>query len=85
LAGQKEITLQPLDVLLIYSDGIPEAASTSGEFFGEQRLLAVVKKNGRKSPVELREAILSALAEFSPGEMLMDDQTLLVIKRSENL
>jgi len=83
LAAQIEIRLQPADVLLIYSDGISEAASTSGEFFGEQRLLAVVEKNGHKSTVDLRDAILSAVAEFSQGATLMDDQTLLVIKRME--
>ncbi len=85
LVAQEEIWLQPADVLLIYSDGIPEAVSISGELFGEQRLMSIVEENGHKSPLEIRDAILSAVAEFSPGEMLMDDQTLLVIKRSENL
>lgn len=82
-AVEKEIHLRPADVLVIYSDGLTEVASPEGELFGLERLLSVVKDNGRRSPRELQEAILSAVAGFSQGAPLADDQTLVIIKRAD--
>lgn len=77
---EKEVALEPADVLVIYSDGITEAVSHSGDFFGEQRLFDVINKHGQHSTGELQDAILTALEEFRQDNELTDDQTLLVVR-----
>jgi serine phosphatase RsbU (regulator of sigma subunit) len=74
-------TLQPGDVLVIYSDGVTEAASPSGEEFGPTRLYEVVSRNVESSAAGIRDRIESALTKFSQGTQAADDITLVIAKR----
>ena len=69
------------DVLVIYSDGVTEAASPSGEEFGPTRLYEVVSRNIDASAAGLRDRIESALTKFSQGTQAADDITLVIVKR----
>jgi phosphoserine phosphatase RsbU/P len=73
--------LQPGDVLVIYSDGVTEAASPSGEEFGPTRLYEVVARNVEASAAGIRDRIESALTKFSQGTQAADDITLVIAKR----
>ncbi|HEX4900787.1 MAG TPA: SpoIIE family protein phosphatase [Pyrinomonadaceae bacterium] len=73
--------LQLGDVLVIYSDGVTEAASPSGEEFGPTRLYEVVSRNIDASAAGLRDRIESALTKFSQGTQAADDITLVIVKR----
>ena len=74
-------TLQRGDVLVIYSDGVTEAASPSGEEFGPTRLYEVVSRNVDSSAAGIRDRIESALTKFSQGTQAADDITLVIVKR----
>jgi serine phosphatase RsbU (regulator of sigma subunit) len=74
-------TLQPGDVLVIYSDGVTEAASPNGEEFGPTRLYEVVSRNVEASAAGIRDRIESALTKFSQGTQAADDITLVIVKR----
>ncbi|HLO01177.1 MAG TPA: SpoIIE family protein phosphatase [Pyrinomonadaceae bacterium] len=74
-------TLQPGDVLVIYSDGVTEAASPNGEEFGPTRLYEVVSRNVDASAAGIRDRIESALTKFSQGTQAADDITLVIVKR----
>jgi sigma-B regulation protein RsbU (phosphoserine phosphatase) len=74
-------TLQAGDVLVIYSDGVTEAASPSGEEFGPTRLYEVVSRNVDSSAAGIRDRIESALTKFSQGTQAADDITLVIVKR----
>ncbi len=74
-------TLQPGDVLVIYSDGVTEATSPSGEEFGPTRLYEVVSRNVEASAAGIRDRIESALTKFSQGTQAADDITLVIVKR----
>jgi serine phosphatase RsbU (regulator of sigma subunit) len=74
-------TLQMGDVLVIYSDGVTEAASPSGEEFGPTRLYEVVSRNVDASAAGIRDRIESALTKFSQGTQAADDITLVIVKR----
>ncbi|MEK6281130.1 MAG: SpoIIE family protein phosphatase [Acidobacteriota bacterium] len=74
-------TLQVGDVLVIYSDGVTEAASPSGEEFGPTRLYEVVSRNVDASAAGIRDRIESALTKFSQGTQAADDITLVIVKR----
>ena len=78
-------TLQPGDVLVIYSDGVTEAASPSGEEFGPTRLYEVVSRNVESSAAGIRDRIESALTKFSQGTQAADDITLVIAKLRREL
>ena len=69
------------DVLVIYSDGVTEAVSPSGEEFGPTRLYEVVSRNIESSASGIRDRIESSLTKFSQGTAASDDITLVIVKR----
>jgi serine phosphatase RsbU (regulator of sigma subunit) len=73
--------LQLGDVLVIYSDGVTEACSPSGEEFGPTRLYEVVSRNIEASAAGIRDRIESSLTKFSQGTSAADDITLVIVKR----
>jgi serine phosphatase RsbU (regulator of sigma subunit) len=74
-------TLKAGDVLVIYSDGVSEAVSPTGEEFGPTRLYEVVSRNLDASAAGIRDRIESALTKFSQGMPAADDITLVIVKR----
>ncbi|HEV7643594.1 MAG TPA: SpoIIE family protein phosphatase [Pyrinomonadaceae bacterium] len=75
--------LEPGGVLVIYSDGVSEAANPEGEEFGLERLADVVKSHLGKSAAGLRDRVESALSDFSKTAPAGDDITLVIVKRKE--
>ncbi len=75
-----EATLDPGDLLVLYTDGLVEAApGETAEAFGFERLRSAVAKGG---PVELiHAAILEAFDRHMKDEPLRDDLSLLVLAR----
>jgi hypothetical protein len=73
--------LQPGDMLLLYTDGVIEARSPGGEFFGQERLVDLVVRNlaaGLPAPETMRR-VIHALLEHQAGD-LDDDATLLLVE-----
>jgi serine/threonine protein phosphatase PrpC len=73
--------LQPGDVLLLYTDGVTEARSPDGDFFGVDRLIDLVVRSlaaGMPPPETMRRAI-RALLEHQSGD-LTDDATFLMVE-----
>jgi serine phosphatase RsbU (regulator of sigma subunit) len=79
-----EVQLCPGDILLLYTDGITEAANIDEEEFGESRLVETLRANSHL-PVELllRE-IVAATQQFSRSEQ-QDDITLVVARHTLSL
>ena len=75
------IELKPGELLLAYSDGVTDARSPEGEFFGEQRLEDVVASTVTLDPDDLVSQVLAAVKAFTRGGLLYDDVTLLAIGR----
>src|SRR6266851_3072589 len=73
--------LQRGDVLCIYSDGVTEAVSPTGEEFGPTRLYEVVSRNIDAYAAGIRDRIESALTKFAQGTSAADDITLVIVKR----
>ncbi|MCI0750277.1 MAG: SpoIIE family protein phosphatase [Flammeovirgaceae bacterium] len=68
------------DVMLLYTDGITEAANEKGEQFGYDRLAEVLKKNHADDPKFIQEDLVSKLYEFSGGDNINDDYTTMIVK-----
>ncbi len=73
-----EAELTPGDRLVMFTDGVVEAANSTDEEFGERRLLRLVVENRKCSATSLQSKILSTAAEFAGGEF-QDDATLLIV------
>jgi serine phosphatase RsbU (regulator of sigma subunit)/pSer/pThr/pTyr-binding forkhead associated (FHA) protein len=74
-------TLEPGDVLVLFSDGVTEAASPQDEEFGEQRLAELVASLQDRPAAELVEDIHKAVHEFTQGAPPADDITVVVARR----
>jgi sigma-B regulation protein RsbU (phosphoserine phosphatase) len=73
-------TLQPGDLIFVYTDGVCEAFSPQGERFGSERALSVVRAHLQQSPPEIVHSLMRAVAEFSGNQPQHDDITRIVIK-----
>ncbi|AXC11094.1 Serine phosphatase RsbU, regulator of sigma subunit [Acidisarcina polymorpha] len=69
-------SLQPGDRLLLYTDGILEAANEAKEEFGQKRLQALLQKSAGLPQSQAVELILSTVQQWSVTQD--DDLTLLV-------
>ncbi|EFO81668.1 stage II sporulation E family protein [Oscillochloris trichoides DG-6] len=79
---QHELTLQPGDVVVLYTDGVTEAMNPARELFGDERLHALLHAHAQRSPHEIINAVLTAVTEFAAGQAQSDDITLVVLKRN---
>jgi sigma-B regulation protein RsbU (phosphoserine phosphatase) len=77
---QGAVSLDPGDILVIYSDGIVEASDHSDENFGEDRLITVVELSRNKSVEEIRNRILSSVQAFAGDTAPATGRTLFVIR-----
>ena len=75
------LQLEPGDRVVLYTDGISEAANRAGELYGEERLcLHVQSLPGELTAREVIESILGSVHGFLDGEVPGDDMTLLVLR-----
>lgn len=74
------ISTQPGDSVVFFSDGIVDAQNAAGEMFGNDRLIATVKKNHHKSASRLAESILTDVGRFQGKRDRFDDETVVVLR-----
>ncbi|MFE1315176.1 SpoIIE family protein phosphatase [Streptomyces sp. NPDC058755] len=72
------IELHPGDSLVLVTDGITEARSAGGEFFGEDRLADALAAVRTTTPAALIESVTAAVTAFA-GNATVDDQAMLVV------
>ena len=73
--------LEPGDTLVLYTDGITEAAKADDSMFERERLMDVCRDHRHQSPDEMATSVHAAVADFVEGEPYADDQTLLILRR----
>jgi sigma-B regulation protein RsbU (phosphoserine phosphatase) len=78
--AQQETQLLPGDKLVVYSDGVTEAENAGGEQFGEEALMALVRKRAGAPAAELHQAIIDEVSRFTAGAPQSDDVTLVVLE-----
>lgn len=76
--------LEPGDVLFAYTDGVTDARSPDGAFFGEARLHALVER-GMDSAGALVAAIEDELQGHMRGAPRFDDITMLALQRASRV
>ncbi|MGI8698490.1 MAG: PP2C family protein-serine/threonine phosphatase, partial [Mycobacteriales bacterium] len=76
-----EESLERGDRLLFYTDGVVEARSSDGEFFGQQRLADLLGReaaSGQPAPENMRRLPLAVMEH--QGGALQDDATMLFVE-----
>jgi sigma-B regulation protein RsbU (phosphoserine phosphatase) len=76
----QKFTLQPGDVLVLYTDGIVEGKDPQGRDFGDERLHQLLLENRERPASELLEIIMAELRSHQKNAEQSDDITLLVLK-----
>ena len=81
-----ESSLQPGDVLVLYSDGITEAQSEEGDFFGDDRTRSAVfeSHSSGMSADATCDYLLERVQQFVGGAEQGDDMTCVVLRALEN-
>jgi sigma-B regulation protein RsbU (phosphoserine phosphatase) len=82
--GLEEVTLdlEPGDLLFLYTDGLTEARSASGQMFGLDRALRVLEAHPRRRPQGLLDAVCREVGKFRDGREPDDDVTMIAFRRS---
>ena len=76
-----DLTMEPGDLLVLYTDGITEAENPAEEEFGLGRLVEVVLAH-KESPLDdLADAIEETLDDFADGVPYADDRTVVMTRR----
>lgn len=75
-----QLTLQPGDLMVAYTDGITEARSPSGELFGETRLVETLKGLATREADALIADLTEAVRQFTAESDQADDITCLVVR-----
>lgn len=80
-AAQK-VRLDDGDSIVLYTDGITEAANAQDHEYGDERLRSLLGCCGGKTARELVTRCLADLSKFLDGNALSDDLTILALQRS---
>jgi sigma-B regulation protein RsbU (phosphoserine phosphatase) len=78
-----EVRVNPGQLLLVYTDGVPDTQNQQGDFFGEQRVLEAVRSNWGRPAREVQESLIGRLFSFAGGYPQTDDITLTILTRDE--
>jgi serine phosphatase RsbU (regulator of sigma subunit) len=73
-------TIEPGEVLVLYTDGVTEAMNAAGEEYGRDRLIAVVRECRDQSAREMIDFMHRELIAWSEGQGVNDDVTFFVVK-----
>ena len=77
---EAEIRIDPGQIILIGTDGIKEACNSQGEYFGNDRLMTIIREHADKSAKDILKEVFDTLNGFRFPAERKDDETLVVIK-----
>ena len=74
--------LEPGDCLLVYTDGVTEARTSAGHFFGIERLIDITNRYASDllKPEAILRQIITSVREHHGFEDLADDATAVVVR-----
>jgi sigma-B regulation protein RsbU (phosphoserine phosphatase) len=71
--------IEPGESIVMYTDGLTEARSQEGDFYGEKRLMSFIAGSAEADPQDLATRLFEEVWEFSGGK-LRDDIAVLVLR-----
>ena len=76
----QEIKLKKQVMLYLYTDGVNEAENNDKKLFGDARLVALLKQNASKMPVEIIDETFAEVKRHADGAEQSDDITVVCLK-----
>jgi serine phosphatase RsbU (regulator of sigma subunit) len=80
---EKTKAVNPGDKIILYTDGITDCRNQTGEMFGHDRLLELIRNNADANSYRLTHFVVEELEEFAGKATRQDDLTLLIIEVQE--
>jgi hypothetical protein len=77
---ESDVKLGVGDLVLCYTDGLPESRGTDGEFLGQGGLLEVARTIEVSDPTKVVPSLLKAIADLYKGNLTADDITVLLFR-----
>ena len=78
--AEAELSMEPGDVLVLYSDGVTDLQNAEGDFYEEWRLQEQILRHADEGAENLLEAVMADLEQFRKTTPQVDDVTLLVLR-----
>jgi phosphoserine phosphatase RsbU/P len=76
----EKLTLEPGDIIYLYTDGVNEAMNKNGEFFSDKRLKQEIIRLKEKPIRDIIEGIMGEIENFVKDMPQSDDITMMVIQ-----
>jgi sigma-B regulation protein RsbU (phosphoserine phosphatase) len=76
-------TIAPGDVIVFYTDGIPDAQDGEGNFFDDERIIDIARMNMDRLANEIQTSIISEVQNFAGNNPQTDDITLMILVRNK--
>lgn len=73
------IPVGPGDLVCLFTDGVTEATSATGELFGEARIVEVLQRTADQPLGEVLSALVAAVQKFQSSQL--DDITIVLLRR----
>ncbi|MEZ4700673.1 MAG: SpoIIE family protein phosphatase [Rhodothermales bacterium] len=75
------VSLEAGDVLALFTDGVTEAMGPDEEEYGEERLMALLRRHQHESAQDIMDAVRTDIIDFTgSATLLSDDLTMIVVK-----
>ena len=78
--SQTRVTLEPGDTLVLFSDGVTEAANLHEQMYGVPRLSEILAGQHESPLDQLKKRVVDSVDDFARGASQADDITLLFIR-----
>jgi serine phosphatase RsbU (regulator of sigma subunit) len=79
--AERSIELHPDDVVVLYTDGITEAACPDHTLYGVERLVDVAVRHRHEPAEAIKAAVVADVREHIRDQQVFDDLTLIVLKQ----
>lgn len=77
---KETIQLKKGDIIVAFTDGVPEVENPDDEEFSLEAIIDFIKKNRKFSTKKMSEKLYKVIYSFSHGKKFRDDFTLIIIK-----
>jgi serine phosphatase RsbU (regulator of sigma subunit) len=74
-----EVTLEPGDVIVTYSDGFTDAQNHDAELFGEERIVSLLESVAGQPVTAITRALRESTESFMNGKEAFDDMTMVAV------
>ena len=77
---KETLTLAPGDLLVTFTDGVPEVENNAGDEYGVKTMIEFLVSHRHLAAGELSTLLFNRIKDFSQGRKFRDDFTLILLK-----